>query len=477
MKLKYIILFFFCIGLANVSAQTLEQARSMFTKGEYDKAKPAFLRFVKSQPRNANYNYWYGVCCQQTGEAAEAVKYLEFARTKKIQNAPLYLGRAYDELYRFEDAVKCYEEHIETLSKKKLPTEESTALLEKSKIGARMLKGVEEVCFIDSFVVDKEEFLKGYKISPESGQLYSFNEYFKTEGENEGTVYETELGNKLYYGEQGEDNTLSIFTRNKLLDGWSKGQPLPESINASGNVNYPFVLTDGATIYYASDGENSMGGYDIFVTRYNTGNESYLTPDNVGMPFNSPFNDYMYVIDEFNDLGWFASDRYQPEDKVCIYVFIPNTSKQTYNYEGMEDGKIQSLAQIRSIEDTWKDEVEVEAALKRLEEARNRKPEKKMVYDFEFVINDVNTYYNLEDFKSPSAKQLFQSYRQMAKDYHQQKEKLESQRQSYAEANETERRNAAPAIIDLEKRVLEMSKELNALAVKIRNEEIQTINK
>lgn len=44
----------------------------------------------------------------------------------------------------------------------------------------------------------------------------------------------------------------------------------------------------------------------------------------------------MYVIDEYNNLGWFASDRFQPEEKVCIYVFIPNSSKQTYNYEAMD---------------------------------------------------------------------------------------------------------------------------------------------
>jgi hypothetical protein len=39
------------------------------------------------------------------------------------------------------------------------------------------------------------------------------------------------------------------------------------------------VLTDGITIYYASDNENSMGGYDIFVTRYNTGTDTFLNPE------------------------------------------------------------------------------------------------------------------------------------------------------------------------------------------------------
>lgn len=43
----------------------------------------------------------------------------------------------------------------------------------------------------------------------------------------------------------------------------------------------PVCLSDGVTIYYATDGEG-LGGYDIFVTRYNTNTDSYLTPENVG---------------------------------------------------------------------------------------------------------------------------------------------------------------------------------------------------
>lgn len=166
-----------------------------------------------------------------------------------------------------------------------------------------MLKGVEDVCVIDSFVIDKANFLKAYKISEESGKLFTYNDYFKTKGYHPGTVYEAEIGNRIYYSEQGEES-LNILSKTKMLDEWSQGKPLPGSINASGNANYPYVLSDGVTIYYASDGDGSMGGYDIFVTRYNTNTDTYLVPENVGMPFNSPYNDYMYVIDEYNNLGW-----------------------------------------------------------------------------------------------------------------------------------------------------------------------------
>lgn len=261
-----------------------------------------------------------------------------------------------------------------------------------------------------------------------------------------------------------------------MLDEWSKGWELPSSINASGNTNYPYVLTDGVTIYYASDGESSIGGYDIFVTRYNTATDTYMRPENVGMPFNSPYNDYMYVIDEYNNLGWFASDRYQPEGKVCIYVFIPNESKQVYNYEAMDPKQIVALAQLHSLKTTWKDQKEVDSARKRLEDAINHKPQEQFVADFEFVIDDHATYYHLDDFKSPQAKDLFKRYQTKEKDYRQQENKLDNQRQWYARANKEEKAKIAPSILDLEKRVRQMSRELDEEAIIIRNTEIQYKN-
>lgn len=472
MKKNNILLFLLCFFIAGSSyAQTLEQAKAMFTKGDYAKAKPVFKKYVKSQPSNANYNYWYGVCCVKTGEAAKAIKPLEFAVKKRIQNAPLHLGQAYNEVYRFDDAIRCYEEYIETMSKKKKSTETAEKLLEKTKNNLRMLKGVEEVCIIDSFVVDKANFLQAYKISEESGKLFTYKEYFETDKDLPGTVYETELGNKMYYSEEGKDKTLNILSKDKLLNEWSKGHSLPGSINANGNANYPYVLTDGVTIYYASDGEGSIGGYDIFVTRYNTNTDTYLNPENVGMPFNSPYNDYMYVVDEYNDLGWFASDRYQPQGKVCIYVFIPNNSKQIYNYEAMDPKQMVRLAQIHSLKETWKDKKEVTQAKQRLEAVIHHKPQEQRTVDFEFIIDDNTTYYHLANFKSSKARELYLKYQQLTKDYHQQENKLDNQRQWYTRASQDEKNKMAPAILDLEKRIQEMSSEIDGLAIKIRNAE------
>jgi tetratricopeptide (TPR) repeat protein len=447
----------------------------MFAKGDYEQAKPVFEKYRKSQPSNANYNYWYGVCCLKTDDAANAVKPLELAVRRRVSGGQLYLGQAYDAVYRFEDAVDCLTEYVAELEKRKKPTDEANEWLEKCRVHLRMLKGTENVCVVDSFVVDKEGFLTTYKLSEESGKLFDYNNFFHATGDHPGTVYETEIGNKIYYSEEGAKGTLDIFSKSKLLNDWSKGTSLPGSINEAGNANYPYVMSDGITIYYASDGDG-LGGYDIFVTRYNTNNDTYLVPENVGMPFNSPYNDYMYAIDEFNNLGWFASDRYQPAGKVCIYVFIPNATRQPYNYEAMDTDRLVSLAQLRSLKDTWqgRDESTVEAAQQRLQTALSRKPATERKGDFEFVVDDRRTYSHLTDFQSVKAKQLFQNYQRMQKDYQQQQEKLAGLRTQYAAAKGKQAQAAlAPAILDLEKRGLQMTGELDALATHVRNAEIQ----
>ncbi|KAA6344254.1 hypothetical protein EZS27_008108 [termite gut metagenome] len=483
MKKKYRLfsLSLFLLFSVLLPAQTLEQAKALFAQKQYEKAKPIFQKYMKSAPKNTNYNYWYGVCCLKTGDVKESVDYLKVAVEKNIQNAPLFLGEAYSELWYFDEAVKCYNIYITTLKQKKETTDDVEKLSEKCKLYARMLKGVEDVCVVDSFVVDKKNFLEVYKISEESGKLYAYKDFFPAgSGNSEATVHETELGNVIYYSEQGEDNTLNIYTQIKTQDEWSAAMPLPDMINHAANTNYPFMLTDGTTIYYASDGSASLGGYDIFVTRYNSDTKSYLTPENVGMPFNSSFNDYMYVIDEYNNVGWFASDRYQPDDKVCVYVFVPNKFKKTYNYELTAHEDIVALAQLRSLQKTWKDEDVIAEAQRNLEKVLNQKPkENKKIFDFEFVINDQKTYYTLDEFKSSRARETFNQYRQLETEHWQLSDKLASLRDQYASssADKAKQMQLTPGILDLEKRVDQMQNELDRLAIKVRYEEKNMIKK
>ena len=455
-----------CIG--TLSAQTLSQSKKLFENGEYEQAKTAFAKFIKGSPNNAEYNYYYGASLYETGELEKSLPYLEKSAKRNYIGAFRYLGKVYADLYRFDEAVENYETHIEWLDEKNRDTEQAEAELSELLKKTRMFKSVEKVAVIDSFVVSKNKFLDAYKISSTSGKI-QWND-----GRN-GTVYENEMGNKRLLSEE-KDSLMQLYTQEKLLDGWGEKIAV-ESLNDSCNVNFPFLMGDGTTLYYASDGEGTLGGYDIFVTRYDSEDNTYLRPSNIGMPFNSTANDYLYAVDEFNNLGWFVTDRNQPTDTVCVYVFVPNESKETYNYEATDPQVIMDAATLRSIQTTWTDEEQVRDARQRLAALKYGKEKEVKKTDFQFIIDDSATYTVWEDFRSKEAQNMYRQLVQKKKDLNQLQTNLAQKREQFATENGLGRKKLEPSILDLEKRIPQLVEEVEKLAIEVRRLEIAKLRR
>ena len=463
------------LPLVPAAAQTLAQAQAMFKEGRYAEAKPVFEKYVKRVPGNGNYNLWYGACCLRTGEAEKAVRHLEVAVRKRIPSGQLWLGQAYDAVYRYEDAISTFDDYISDLRRRRRSTEEADSLMTLFRAHLRMLRGVERVCVVDSFVVDKARFLEAYRLTPQAGHLYPYAEYFPESGREGTSVYENELGDKTFYSEADDAGIQQLRTGTLLGDGWSKGMPLAGDFPDTLDTAYPYLMADGITLYYASRGSESLGGYDIFVTRYNTNTDAYLRPENIGMPFNSPANDYMYVVDEYANLGWFASDRRQPADSVCIYVFIPNAAKQVYDYGQTDPARLRSLAALHALRDTWDNPDEAAEARARLADVRqtaadgvdtSRRP------DFTFVVDDRRTYHAESDFRSPQALALYRQCLDAQKTLRRQRTRLDGLRDDYAQASPDERTRLAPAILDLEKNLLRLEQEAEKLEKETRRAEL-----
>lgn len=448
-------------------AQTLTQAKNFFEQGEFEKAKPVFERLVKQSPSNASYNFWYGACCYETGESEKAYTYLSKSAKRRYIDAYLYLGKWCYDAYRYDEAEENLNEYIDLRSRKKGSTEDGEHMLEKVRRGQRMIRGVEKVAVIDSFVVDKQDFLKAYKLSADAGDIRI------TEN---GVQFTNEMGDKQLQSVRNTEGQASLYSSMKMIDQWSKPEAVT-SINELGNADYPFVAGDGITMYYASDNEESMGGYDIFVTRYDSDDNSYLRPDNLGMPFNSPANDYMYVIDDLNNLGWFVSDRRQPEGKVCVYVFVPNASKQVYDYENGDPEQIAALARLDRISDTCTDEDKVRTARQQLAALVYSKDENTRKADFTFIVDDSATYHSLRDFRSAEARKQFQMLQQKEKDLESLIGQLDKKREAYAQAAESNRANMAPGMLDMEKRVEQLRQDIEELTNTVRNTEIRQLRK
>ena len=193
------------------------------------------------------------------------------------------------------------------------------------------------------------------------------------------------------------------------------------------------------------------------------------------MPFNSPANDYMYAIDEFNNIGWFASDRYQPDNKVCIYVFVPNSSKEVYNYESTDEQIIINAASLHSIRTTWKDEEKVRTGKQRLAAIMYAKESGEQQKDFTLIIDDSAVYHTLNDFRSAEARKLYQQRIQKQKDYDNLKKNLDAKREQSAQGNRARKNHLTPAILELENRTEQLLKEMAQLDISVRNEEIKKL--
>lgn len=464
MKKKYLplLLAFFCAGTA--TAQTLTQARRWFENGEFEKARPVFRKLVKQDPSNANYNFWYGACCYEGGDLEEARPYLEKSAARKVINAYLYLGRLYCDTYRFDEAVENMEQHIYWLEKKDRNTEAAERELAHCRMAARMFRATEKVVVVDSFVVSKPDFLSAYKLSKDAGEIVA-----DENGKN--VQFVNELGNKKIYVVPGEQGS-ALWSSFRLIDKWGDPEKL-RGIEGQ-NPDYPFLAADGITLYYAAEGEESLGKYDIFVTRYDSDSNEYLRPDNMGMPFNSPYNDYMYVVDDYNNLGWFVSDRYQPEGKVCVYVFVPNASKEVYDYENTDPEKLAATATLKEIRTTWTDEDKVRIAKQTLAQLMYGDNDAKRRKDFVFVVNDNTVYDQLSDFSSKKAREQYQQLAQKNKDLEDLQETLQRLREKYAAALEATRQQMTPGMRDMERRIEGLRKEVASLEVKVRNTEIQS---
>ncbi|MDR2384190.1 MAG: tetratricopeptide repeat protein [Tannerella sp.] len=447
-------------------SQSLDQAKILYSEGRYAEAKPAFEKLVRQSPNNSSYNQWYGVCCYETGDLENAEKYLLVANIRKVMESYRYLAMIYTQTGRYGTAIPMWEEYIEMQIKKKEDATESGNSLKQVEKLARMVHNTEDIQVIDSIVIDKSDILTAYSFSEEGGSLATYDIFFGVSDNVSSTVYKNQKGDKIFYARPSENQIYSLYSQSKLLDTFGDEKLLLSDQTA--DCNYPFVLSDGITMYFASKGYGSIGGYDIFVTRYNLNTNAFLSPEQMGMPFNSLANDYMMVIDEAKNLGWFATDRNQPEDKVCVYLFIPEETKKNVNIENSDLLRVR--ASLSSIASTWKEGADYSELIKLAHKAPNRNQAMREK-DFTFIVNDKTVYYKLDEITSDGTKELYSQYLEKTKQIDLLKKKLEDLRDTFRKENPSKRKQLSAVIIGSENNLYRLMEEARMQEKQARNAE------
>lgn len=328
---------------------------------------------------------------------------------------------------------------------------------------ATMLPNTDKLLVVDSMVVDKESFLKHLDLQNENGYVGI---------ENDNAWFINALKNKKIYASgdslSGRKLILAYYVNSK----WDDRRPISELNTLFSDINFPFLMPDATTLFFSAKGHNSIGGFDIYTTRLDVDNGGFYIPDNYGLPYNSTANDYFLAIDERNNLGWLVSDRYQPEDKVCIYIFVPNKNRVKLAQEGFDNNTIKKLAQLNGIQDTWNfgNKQEAMRNLERLRTQRNVGNEGRE--SVLFIVNDKIKYTSLNQFKSNKSKQLFAKLEDNKQLVEKQKTELENLRIQYKQANKAKQSSLKQDILFIEKQLMKYQLEQKELEQNIRELEL-----
>jgi len=326
------------------------------------------------------------------------------------------------------------------------------------KLFEELLPSTAKIMFIDSVVVDKAEFLKRLPLASEMG---------KVSVSKERTSFVNEFENTCIFASGDTITGRHLYMTHRYGTKWEEPSLLSELPQPM--ADYPFLMPDGVTLYFSAEGEGTVGGRDIFRTTYNADDAHFYEATNMGMPFNSPANEYLLAFSDLDNLGWLVSDRYQPEDKVCIYTFEPTAQRQTFD-EDTDESVLKSYALTEQIKDTWQFGDRT-AAIQRRDAMLVRMNSKQTTDRVEFVVNDQTTYTSLSDFKSANGKKKYQAIVADRSKLVQLQSLLDSSRTRYADASKSKKYEIGRQIKSLEEEVNALETDIAKAEKALRNAE------
>ena len=266
----------------------------------------------------------------------------------------LYMGKALQLKYRFDDAINAYKEFIKkagTGAAKKFDTER---LIETCNNANELMKTRVNTVVKSSREVSIGAIYNAYDAQNSAGKLLAASYRFLTSTDAKKMttpmMFLTADGQTIYYASYGKSDAdgKDIYIIHKLPSGdWGAPQNLGKTVNTKYDEGlYPLRLDadDKATFLPALPGHNSMGGYDLFKTTYNPAANQWSEPENLGAGINSPDDDIFYMPVADGE-AQFASAKETAKGMLTVYrVEVASSGK----VRAAIRGKYQSVDQARA---------------------------------------------------------------------------------------------------------------------------------
>lgn len=215
--------------------------------------------------------------------------------------------------------------------------------------------------------------------------------------------------NKLFFSAPDNSGSWNIYFSQLLNDTlWSAPKILNENVTSAGNEIFPMLSSNGKSLYFSSNGHYGVGGYDLYESKWDEELGDWGIPQNMGFPYSSPDDDFLFYNTPDGFYSLFASNRNCAADSLVVYVLefenVPLKKRVTpaealrISLLESNNGKKAETAPVQELNDSNNDYSQYTVAVnkvrdlqKKMKDAINRQDANRVLY---------NTLTNPDDLKA-----------------------------------------------------------------------------
>lgn len=224
--------------------------------------------------------------------------------------------------YNFEEASKIYKTLLNSTNDPNF-INTLTIQIARSENGAGMLEYAAKPVYQGHHDVSKKDFML---FIPDQGDHFWAPLPSILGSSNNGKtllnfVYTNDSESTIYFSALHKEGHLDLYKSTKINDTlWHAPEPLGNLINSAGDEILPVISADGKELYFASNGQYGMGGFDLYVCQLDEVTGEWGVPQNLGFPYSSPADDYLFINDTERSHSYLVSNRsIFSSDSVRIY--------------------------------------------------------------------------------------------------------------------------------------------------------------
>ena len=166
--------------------------------------------------------------------------------------------------------------------------------------------------------------LKIYQATLGRGNSFNDIKEFKYNNKDYNCAHPTVNDNEtaIYFSSDmpGGFGGMDIWVSFKKDSIWTAPVNLGDKVNTLGNEVFPYLFKNNR-LYFSSNGLNGMGGLDIYSVELDGNGLPKESPQNVGAPINSNFDDFGMILYPSADSGYFSSNVGRANNDDDIYFF------------------------------------------------------------------------------------------------------------------------------------------------------------